>query len=328
MADALVSGVFLDADSLDNGDIDLSPLTATLPHWEIHRETLPAQTAERIRHTEVVVTNKVILDAALIHSARRLKLICIAATGTNNVDLDAAKQAGVAVCNVTDYCTRSVAEHVFSLIFALQRNLIAYGQQVKDGAWSRSRQFCLLDFPITEIAGSTIGIIGYGVLGRAVADMAHALGLNVLVCQSLRNNAQKQPGRIPLDALLAQSDIVSLHCPLTDETTGLIGQRELKLMKRNALLINTARGGMVDENALLNALSNHHTDDQIGGAGIDVLETEPPQRDHPLISANLPNLIITPHIAWASQSARQTLIAKVADNIRAFLGGSAKNIVN
>ena len=327
MADAPGLGVFLDADSLDKGDIDFAPLTTALPQrkmqWKIHRETRPDQTATRIGDAEIIVSNKVVLDAQLIQQARKLKLICIAATGTNNVDLRAAKQANIVVCNVTDYCTRSVVEHVFSLIFALRRNLFAYQQQVNNGGWSRSRQFCLLDFPISELAGSVIGIIGHGVLGRAVAATARSFGMKVLICQSLRKNHHESQ-RTPLDELLAQSDVVSLHCPLSDESAGLIGQRELALMKENALLINTARGGIVDENALLNALSNG----RIGGAGIDVLEQEPPQRDNPLIAADLPNLLVTPHIAWASQPARQTLIRKVADNIRAFSDGSAINIVN
>ncbi len=324
MPETLSTGVILDAASFDNGDIDLAPLLATLPHWQIHRETQPAQLPARIRRAEVAVTNKVLLAESTLRAAKNLKLICIAATGTNNVDLAAARELGITVCNVTDYCTRSVTEHVFSLIFALRRNLLAYEQMVRNGGWSRSRMFCRLDFPIAELGGSTLGIIGHGVLGRAVAQAAECLGMNVLISQSLRGNAQNQSGRVPLDELLTRADIVSLHCPLADETRGLIGQRELALMKNDAILINTARGALVREADLLQALRNG----EIGGAGLDVLETEPPKADNPLLRANLPGLVITPHVAWASRIARQALVDKMAKNVAAFVRGDPTHVVS
>ena len=324
MTEALSRGVILDAASFDNGDIELAPLLSTLPRWEIHRETAPDQLFERIRDVEVAVTNKVVLKAQHLRKAKRLRLICIAATGTNNVDLSAATELGIIVSNVTDYCTQSVTEHVFNLIFALRRNLQAYGDMVRTGGWSRSRMFCRLDFPIAELAGSTLGIIGHGVLGKAVESTARCLGMEVLISQSLHESPRNQAGRVALDELLARSDVVSLHCPLANETRGLISTGELGLMKTDAILINTARGGLVDEAALLDALNNG----EIGGAGLDVLETEPPKADNPLTRANLPGLIITPHVAWASRIARQTLVNKMAKNVEAFVLGDPMHVVS
>jgi len=324
MTEPLCRGVILDAASFDNGDIELAPLLATLPHWKKYRETGADQILERIQEVEVAVTNKVLLKAQHLRKAKRLRLICIAATGTNNVDLAAASELGITVSNVTDYCTQSVTEHVFSLIFALRRNLTAYEQMVRNGGWSRSRMFCRLDFPIAELAGSTLGIIGHGVLGKAVESTARCLGMEVLISQSLRESPRNQAGRVALDELLARSDVVSLHCPLADQTRGLIGARELGLMKTDALLINTARGGLVDEAALLDALNNG----EIGGAGLDVLETEPPKADNPLTRANLPGLIVTPHVAWASRIARQTLVDRMAKNVEAFVQGDPMHVVS
>jgi len=315
-------GVFLDLDSLDRNDLDLGALRTTLPRWHFHGSTTPEQVAERIAAAEVVVSNKVVLDEALLAGAPRLRLIAIAATGTNNVDLAAAGRLGIPVCNIRRYATPSVVQHVFALLLALSRNLTRYQQAVRDGRWQQSEQFCLLDYPIRELGGLTLGIVGYGELGQAVAQAAEqAFGMHVLIAQ--RPGAAAQPGRLPLPELLPRVDVLSLHCPLSEQTRDLIGARELALMKPDALLINTARGGIVDEPALAQALR----EGRLGGAGIDVLETEPPGADSPLLAGDIPNLILTPHIAWASREARQRLTDQLAANIRAFVNGSPQNLV-
>lgn len=315
-------GVFLDRLTLDRGDIDFTPLVAVLPEWTFHDFSAEAEVAERIAEASVAVSNKVMLNAEALRQARALKLICISATGTNNVDLVAARALGITVCNVRSYATASVVEHVFALMLALTRRLPAYAATVTEGAWQRSERFALLDFPIAELHGKTLGIVGYGELGRAVARVAEAFGMRVLV--AARAHAASGPGRLPLHALLPQVDVLSLHVPLTAETTDLIGAAELALMKPGALLINTARGGIVNEPALVEALRAG----RLGGAGVDVLTVEPPRGGHILLEANIPNLIVTPHIAWASGEARQRLVREVAANIAAFLQGTPRNVVS
>lgn len=315
-------GVFLDLDSLDRNDLDLSRLLATLPEWRFYGATTPGETAERIADAEVVVSNKVMMDASILEQAPRLKLIAVAATGTNNIDLAAAARLGISVCNIRGYATPSVVQHVFALLLSLTRRLDDYQQAVHRGRWQQSEQFCLLDYPIRELGGLTLGIIGYGELGRAVAEVAEkAFGMRILIAQ--RPAGEARPARVPLHALLPQVDVLSLHCPLTEATRGLIGKTELSLMKPGALLINTARGGIVDEPALAAALREGH----VGGAGIDVLQTEPPKADSPLLAGDIPNLIVTPHIAWASREARQRLTDQLAENIHAFMAGTPQNIV-
>lgn len=317
-----MTGVFLDRDSLDHHDLDFSSLEATLPRWQLYGTTQPAEIATRLRDAEVVVSNKVMLDEAVLQAAPRLKLIAIAATGTNNVDLAAAARRGIAVCNIRRYATPSVVQHVFALLLSLTRHLGDYQRAVQEGAWQRSGQFCLLDYPIRELGGLTLGIVGYGELGRAVAETAErAFGMQVLIAQ--RPGGPVQQGHLPLAQLLPQLDVLSLHCPLTPETQGLIGPAELALMKPDALLINTARGGIVDEAALAAALLAG----RLGGAGIDVLATEPPGSDSPLLQQPLPNLIVTPHIAWASRQSRQRLLDQLAQNIAAFMAGRPQNLV-
>lgn len=315
-------GVFLDADSIDRGDIDFSPLNATLDHWTLLKSVDAQPVAGRIADADVVVSNKVILDREIIRTAPGLKLICVAATGTNNVDLDAAREAGIPVTNVTRYASNSVTQHVFSLILALTTRQFEYRESVRRGAWQRSPFFCLLDHPIRELAGKTLGIIGYGELGHATAGLGRAFGMRVLIAQ--RPGAAPASGRVPLDTLLGTSDIISIHCPLTPETRGLIGAGQLARMRPDALLINTARGGIVDETALAEALRRH----RLGGAGIDVLEVEPPRADSPLLADDIPNLIVTPHIAWASVESRQRLLNQIAENVQGFLHGSVPNRVN
>jgi len=317
-----MQGVFLDLHSLDRNDLDLSALRATLPEWRFYPASAPEEVAERIATAEVVISNKVMLDETLLAGAPHLKLIAIAATGTNNVDLAAAERLGIRVCNIRRYATPSVVQHVFALLLALVRNLTAYRQAAQDGRWQRSDQFCLLDFPIRELGGLTLGIVGYGELGQAVAEVAEkAFGMRLLIAQ--RPGGPAQPGRLPLQELLPQVDVLSLHCPLSEQTRNLIGERELGLMKPDALLINTARGGIVDETALAAALRAG----RLGGAGIDVLATEPPGSDSPLLAGDIPNLIVTPHVAWASREARQRLTDQLAENIRAFLDDAPQNLV-
>jgi glycerate dehydrogenase len=324
-----MQGVFLDSESLNQNDIDFEALRDTLPDWIFHAQTLPEETVDRIKHSKIVVSNKVVLDRGTLQSAPDLKLVCVAATGTNNVDLVAAKELGITVCNVVHYATPSVVQHVFALITALNTRLLNYHGAVQNGQWNRSDQFCLLDFPIRELEGLTLGIIGFGELGKAVARAAECFGMRTLVSQrpggrpGSEMNSGTNPDRIPLADLLPQVDILSLHCPLTDATRNLIGAEELGMMNNTALLINTARGGIVDEQALADAL----TTGSIGGAGIDTLTEEPPINGNVLLDPGLPNLIVTPHIAWGSRSARQRLVDGVVANIQAFLKNAPINRV-
>ena len=317
-----MTGVFLDKESLDHDDLDFSSLLATLPDWQFYPETPPEEVAARITDAEVVVSNKVMLNEAALDAAPRLKLIAIAATGTNNVDLAAAARRGITVCNIRRYATPSVVQHVFALLLSLTRRLNDYQAAVQRGVWQRSEHFCLLDYPIRELGDLTLGIVGYGELGRAVAKTAEsAFGMRVVIAQ--RPGGPPQAGRIALHELLPQVDVLSLHCPLTAETLGLIGAEQLALMKPDALLINAARGGIVDEAALAAAL----LDGKLGGAGIDVLSEEPPTADSPLLHQPLPNLIVTPHIAWASRQSRQRLLDQLAENIAAFNTGQPQNLI-
>jgi glycerate dehydrogenase len=312
-------GVFLDLETVDRDDLDLRLLESTLPEWSLLKET--SDVSKAIGNADIVVTNKICLDRDILHAAGQLKLVCIAATGTNNVDLVAARENDITVCNVRAYATASVVEHVFTLMLNLVRNLRKYHDAVDRGAWQNADGFCLLDYPVRELNGQTLGIIGYGELGKAVATVARAFGMQILVAQ--RAGTPADPERVPLDKLLSESNIISVHCPLTDSTRNLIGRRELALMRKDSILINTARGGIVNETALSEALRNG----EIAGAGIDVLSEEPPRDGNPLLDPSLPNLILTPHIAWAGISARQALINEIAANIRAFLAGTPRNVV-
>lgn len=315
----LGQGVFLDLETIDRGDLDLAPLKAALADWDLRSLSEGGGVAQRIRTAEVVVTNKAPLARDALAQAEQMKLICAAATGVDHIDLEAARERDIVVCNARGYATPALAQHVFCLILALMTRLDDYCAEVRAGAWSQSRDFSLLHFPIRELAGKTLGIIGYGVLGNAVADLGRAFEMEILIAQV----RTKAPDRVPLAELLQRADIVSLHCPLTPETAGLIGARELALMKNDALLINTARGGIVDEPALADALYKG----RIGGAGIDALSREPPPSDHPLLAPGIPNLIVTPHIAWAAIESRQRLIDEVTANIMAFIRGKPRNRV-
>jgi glycerate dehydrogenase len=314
-------GVFLDLRTVDRDDLDLTSLRSAVTQWTCHDWTDPSRVIDRIVDADILISNKVRLDAAALESAQRLKLVCIAATGTNNIDLDACRQRNITVSNVTGYATASVVEHVFAQVLNLMRRLNEYRMAIEAGRWQLAGDFCLLDYPIRELKGLTLGVVGYGELGRAVAATATAFGMNVRIAE--RRGLPPRPGRIPLDQLLASSHVVSLHCPLTDKTRNLIGARELGLMRRDAILINTARGGIVEETALLEALRAG----RIAGAAVDVLSEEPPHHGNPLLGTSLPNLLVTPHIAWASINARQRLIEEIAANISAWLNGSPRNVV-
>ena len=314
-------GVFLDLDTVDRGDLDLEPIRSVLGKWTPYPETARENVRQRIKDAEIVISNKTVLDSDDLQSAAALKLVCIKATGTNNIDLDAARRCNITVCNVTAYTTPSVVEHVFSQLLILVRRLDEYRAAVDQGHWQRSSEFCLLDYPIRELAGMTLGIIGYGELGQAVAAVGRAFGMHILVAE--RTGKLPRPGRTPLDDVLKTADVISLHCPLTRETRNLIGSRELGLMRRDAILVNTARGGIVDEKALLHSLQTGG----IGAAAVDVLSEEPPRHGNPLLGTGLPNLLVTPHIAWASVKSRQRLINQLAENISAWQAGKPRNVI-
>lgn len=313
-------GVFLDSDTVGD-DVDLSSLSATLSEWDFRSASLEGETVGDLEDAAVVVTNKVRIDDAAMSRAPALRLICVAATGTDKIDLAAARRRGITVCNVRGYATTSVVQHVFTLMFALGTSLAEYRDAVRSGRWQRSRHFAILDYPIGELSGRRLGIVGYGELGRAVADTARCFGMQVEI--AARPGAAPSADRVALDELLRRVDVLSLHCPLTAETRGLIGARELSLMKPGALLINTARGGIIDEAALAQALRSG----ALGGAGIDVLSEEPPRSGNPLLSLDIPRLIVTPHIAWASRESRQRLIGELKLNVEAFLSGKPRNSV-
>ncbi|MGH8495691.1 MAG: D-2-hydroxyacid dehydrogenase [Gammaproteobacteria bacterium] len=316
-----MKAVFLDFATVSRSDLDVAALKAILPGIELFDVTHALELPGRIAGAEVVITNKIRIDAAAIAAARNLRLVALVATGTNNVDLGAARERGVAVCNIRGYCTASVVQHVYALILALTHHLAGYQRLLQEGAWRESPQFCLLDYPIRELVGKTLGIVGFGELGQGVARAAPAFGLEVLIAE--RRGAPLRAGRMAFDELLGRADILSLHCPLTPETARLIGAAELRRMRSDAVLINTARGALVDERALADALRAR----AIGGAGIDVLSEEPPVGGNPLLAGDIPNLIVTPHIAWAAREARQRALDEVVANVADFLAGGQRGRV-
>ena len=326
-----MKAAFLDFGTLGPGDIDAEPLRRIVPDLALYPDTGNTEMAARLADAAIVMVNKIRLGEMALRQAPQLKLICLAATGTDNIDLEAARARGIAVCNIRDYCTPSVAQHVFALALALNQHLRAYDELIRAGAWAQTTNFCLLEPTFTELAGRTLGIIGLGNLGRAVAGIARAFGMEVLAAKRPYRTHAGDRGRpvedgvqrVNFPELLARSHIVSLHCPLTAETRHLIDAPALAQMRRDALLINTARGGLIDAQALVAALRSGG----IAGAGIDVLDREPPPADHPLLAARLPNLIVTPHMAWAAREARQRAIAEMAENIADFLRGGNRNRV-
>lgn len=319
-----MQGVFLDTATMRPQELDFSGLQDSLPEWQLFDATTPAQLHQRLQQATVVVTNKVVIDRAALAAAPALKLICVCATGTNNVDLAAAAEHGIPVCNVTDYAGASVAQHTLALILALATRWHEYANDVLKGEWSRSSMFCLMHRPVMELSGKQLLIVGKGALGQEVARLAEAFGMAVTFAASLAPEAPADPARPSLEQALPQADVVSLHCPLNAQTEKLVNEAFLSRMRRGALLINTARGGLVDESALLAALLSG----DLGGAALDVLSVEPPPADHPLLAADIPNLIITPHNAWVSRECRQRLLDGVVANIRAWRDGAPAHVVN
>jgi glycerate dehydrogenase len=311
----------LDYDTVSTGDLDVSSLRAAVDDLRLC-DSDDAATPERIHGVEIVMTNKVELSRDLLAGAPRLRLIAVAGTGTNNIDVAAARELGIAVCNVRGYCTSSVVQHVWALILSLTQHVAGYSRLARDGSWTRDEAQVVLAHPIRELSGRNFGVVGWGELGRGAARMAEAFGMRVVVAN--RRGARAKPDRVELETLLGMADIVSLHCSLDSSTHGLIGARELDLMKPDALLINTARGGLVDGRALAAALKAR----RLGGAGIDVLPNEPPLEDDPLLDPAIPNLILTPHVAWAAREARQRCVDEMAANIREFLGGGRRSRVD
>lgn len=314
--------VFLDHSSLDLGDLDLSSLSSCFADLQLYPHSTQAQTIERLQGAHVAISNKVPLNAEVFAACPELKLVLVAATGTNPIDLTAARAHGVSVCNCQGYGTPSVAQHTLMLLLALTTRLSDYQQDIRAGRWQQAQQFCLLDHPIIELHGKTLGLLGHGELGGAVAKLAEAFGMRVLLGQLPGRPARAD--RLPLDELLPQIDALTLHCPLNNDTLNMIGARELNLMKPTAFLINTARGGLINEQALADALRAGH----LGGAATDVLTQEPPKDGNVLLAADIPRLIITPHSAWGSREARQRIVGQLSENAHAFFNGAAIRVVS
>ena len=322
MADQPLQIVFLDRETISPQTV-LRPLSFA-HNLTVHNRTAPDQVAARIAEADIVISNKVALSKEALDVAPRLKMVAVAATGTDMVDLDACATRGIVVSNIRGYAVNTVPEHTFALIFALRRSLVAYRESVKAGRWHDAGQFCYFDFPIRDLTGSVLGIIGDGVLGQAVAAIARALGMKVLFAA---HKGAGKPGSLytPFEKVLSNSDIITLHCPLNEQTRNMIDDDEFAQMTRKPILINTARGGLVNEGALVRAM---HAG-LISGAGFDVVAPEPPDNQHPLIKLlELPNFILTPHVAWASDEAVQGLTDQLMDNIEAFCKGSPRNVVH
>ena len=323
-----MNSVFLDLATVDAGDLDLAALRAAAPQLVTHGSTTVAQLPLRLRGADIVLVNKLRITREHLQQAGSVKLIALAATGTNNINLQAASEMGIGVCNIRDYCTPSVAQHVLGAILYLTHHFRGYSDLALDGSWAASPQFTLLNLPVRELRGCVLGIVGYGVLGQAVAKICEtALGMRVQVAVRPGTTAvdgmNSSVPRLPLHELLACADVLSLHCPLTPATENLLGAAQLALMKSAAIIVNTARGGLIDSAALAQALRAR----RIGGAAIDVLPQEPPVDGNPLLAAGLPNLLLTPHVAWAARESRQRCLDEMAANIRDFLAGGRRGRV-
>ncbi len=317
-----MSAVFLDYSTVDDGDLDPTTLQASAPGLRLLPNTPQPDVVDAIRDCEIVLLNKLKITSEVIAASPKLRLIALSATGTNNIDLVAAAERDIAVCNIRDYCTVSVVQHALGTLLMLTHRLREYSQMAVDGTWSRSQHFTLLSHPIRELHGLTLGIVGHGVLGQAFANACqNALGMKLLIAN--RPGETAQAGRVDLDEMLRQADVVSLHCPLTEQTRHLLDTRRLSLMKRDAILINTARGALVDLEALAAALRAG----RLGGAAIDVLPAEPPVSGSPLFAKDLRNLIVTPHTAWAAREARQRCLDEIAANILDWRRGGRRGRV-
>ncbi len=308
---------------LDRSSLGARMRTPAFAHrWQDYERTAADDVVERLAGATIAVTNKVPLRTRALAQLPQLRMVAVAATGTDIVDLATCRAQGIVVSNIRNYATSSLPEHVFALALALRRNLAAYRDDVEQGLWQRADTFCLLTHPIGDLAGSTLGLIGFGALGKSVAKLGAAFGMRVLAFDPVADSAPSVQ-MTTVDDILRQSDIVSLHLPLSDATRHMIGRDQLARMRPGALLINTARGGLVDEQALADALLQG----RIGGAGFDVLSQEPPGDDNPLLRLRLSNFILTPHVAWASVQAMQALADQLVDNIEAFAAGAPVNVV-
>lgn len=307
--------VFLDRESLDAKVREFG-----FPHEykEYDSTWTPEDIIERLQGAEIALINKVPMRADTLKQLPDLKLIAVAATGTDVVDKKQAKEQGITVVNIRNYAFNTVPEHVIGLMFSLRRAIVPYANSVRRGDWNKSSQFCYFDYPIHDIAGSTLGIVGYGALGKSIGKRAEALGMKVIAYDVF-----PQDGLVDFETILKDSDVITLHVPLTPDTKGMIGAEQFKKMKKHALLINTARGGLVDEEALVDALKSG----TIGGAGFDVVAQEPPKNGNILCEQDLPNLIVTPHVAWASKEAMQILADQLVDNVEAYVAGKPQNVV-
>lgn len=317
-----MKAVLLDWDTMGPG-LDINELRALLPDLRIYGDTTPQQTIERVADAAIVLGNKVGLREEVFAACPSIRFIGLTATGTDNVDVEAARKRGIAVANIRAYCTQSVVEHVFGCLLNLTHSLGRYSEDVRGGAWSNAENFCLLSHPIGELSAMTLGLVGYGELGRGVERIASAFDMEVLVSARPGSDSIAED-RVAFDELLARADVISLHCPLNDATRGLFGAEQFRAMKDTAILINTARGGLVDSRALADALRSG----DIAAAAIDVLPEEPPVAGDPLLDYDGDNLIITPHIAWGTLQARQNAIDELTANIRAFLNGETRNRVD
>ncbi len=316
-----LNGVILDEASFNRDDLDLSGLLTRLDQWQRYPDTDHAQREQHLAGAAVAVANRIEFDRSLLQKLDALQLILLTATGTDKVDMEYCRQHGITVMHVNDYCTASVAQHVFSLLLALTTRLIPYQQATHNKRWVPGSSFSSLEYPIHELEGQTLGLVGYGALARGVEKIAMAFGMQVLIAERV-GAKQIRPGRMALHELLPVVDVLSLHCPLTEQTRHLIGKKEFESMKPSAVIINTSRGAVINNLELANALKQG----DIGGAGLDVLDSEPPPAEHPLLVDDIPNLIITPHIAWASVEARQRVVDQVSDNLQQWLDQQEKTV--
>lgn len=309
--------VFLDASTYGE-DFDLSSLKSLPIQWTFYPTTTPDELKARIQQAEIIVTNKVKLNKETIAESKA-KLICVTATGFDNIDIEEASKKGVVVSNIPSYSTPSVVQLTLTFILMLSESLLEYIEHVRRGEWAKSPIFTILDYPFFELQGKKLGIIGYGNIGREVARLAKGFGMEILIAQGSKEN----PDAVPLEEVLKESDFITLHIPLTDKTRDLIGEKELKMMKASSYLINVSRGGIVNEEALKDALKSK----SIAGAAFDVLTKEPPEKDHPLLDPEIPNLILTPHIAWGSLESRMRSLEILEKNIQSFINGNPQNVI-
>ena len=317
------SCVLLDKESLRPEDLNFSELSSISRLTE-YAQTRPEELLSRCDNSEIIITNKVVITSEHLEQLKHLKLVCVIATGTNNVDLKAAADLGIPVCNVKNYGAASVGQHVMMLMLSLSTHYNAYQKAIRNGRWQSQDQFCLLDYPMSELQGKTLGLIGYGHIAQQVEKLALAFGMNVVIAQSLNPQSRADANRLNLQQLLPQVDFLSLHCPLSDRSLNLINSQSFSQMKKTACIINTARGGIINEQDLVDALESG----EIAGAGIDCLTEEPPSEQHVLLQCQHPNLIITPHNAWGTKEARQRLVDGTVSNIKHFISNRPLETVN